>query len=106
MNRRNAHGRGRGNAPVPEPVPAPAVRFTTLSKEYVQLGGTTFTGVEGIIEAQQWLKNIVMVFTGLDITNAQKHQLAAWQLKYAARNWWESVTATTIETDITWPQFR
>ena len=112
MNRQNARGRGRGNAPFPAPAsasvpaPVPAVRFTILSKEYVQLGGTTFSGSEGIIEAQQWLRNVEMVFTGLEITDTQKRQLAAWQLKYAARDWWESVTANTVETDITWPQFR
>ena len=106
MNRRNARGRDRENAPGPEPAPVPAVRFTTLSKEYVQLGGTTFSSSEGIIEAQRWLKNTEMVFTGLDITDAQKRQLAAWQLKNAARDWWESVTAHTVETTITWAQFR
>ena len=112
MNRQNARGRGRGNAPfpaaapVPVLAPVPVVRFTILSKEFIQLGGTTFTGSEGIIEAQRWLRNTEMVFTGLDITDAQKRQLAAWQLKNAARDWWESVTAHTVETTITWAQFR
>lgn len=91
---------------VPEPAPVPVVKFTTLSMEYVQLGGTILTGSEGIIQAQRWLKNVEMVFTGLEFADAQKHQLAAWQLKNAARDWWESVTADTIETDITCLQFR
>ena len=51
---------------------APLVRFTILSKEYTQLGGTEFKGTEGIIEAQQWLKSIEKIFIGLDINDAQK----------------------------------
>lgn len=77
MSRRNARGRGRGNALAPEPAHVPAVRLTTLSMEYVQLGGTIFKGSEGIIEAQRWLKNVEMIFTGLEITDAQKRQLVA-----------------------------
>ena len=100
MSRRNARGRDRGHAPVP------VVKFTTLNLEYVQLGGTTFTGSEGIIKAQRWLRNVEKIFTRLEITDAQNRQLAAWKLENAARDWWESVTADTIETDITWLQFR
>ena len=104
MNRGNARGRVRGIAPAPQPV-AP-VRFTVLRKEFSQLGGTPFTGSESIIEAQQWLRSHERIFTGLEITNAQKRQLAAWQLQEAAQDWWESVTANTIEADLTWEQFR
>ena len=75
MNRRNARGQDRGAAPVPAPAP---VRFTVLCKEFTQLGGTKFTGSESIIEARQWLRSIERIFTGLEIIDAQKHQLAAW----------------------------
>lgn len=104
MNRGNARVRGRGVAPAPQPV-AP-VRFTVLCKEFSQLGGTPFNGSETIIEAQQWLRSLERIFTGLDITNAQKRQLAAWQLHDSALDWWESVTANTVEADLTWEQFR
>ena len=100
MSGRNARGRDRGHAPVP------VAKFTTLNLEYVQLRGTIFMGSEGIIMAQRWLRNVEKIFTGLEITDAQKRHLAAWKLEDAARDWWESVTADTIETDITWPQFR
>lgn len=111
MNRgrgRNARGRGRGFGPIPEApvVPVPPVRFTILCKEFSQLGGTKFIGSEGIIEAQQWLKSIERIFTGLEITEAQKCQLAIWQLDESARDWWEMVTAHTIDENITWELFR
>ena len=101
--RRNVRGGRGGNAPAPQ---APAIRFSTLSKEYTQLGGVKFTGSESIIEAQQWLKSLERIFTGLEITDAQKRQLAAWQLQDAAQDWWESVTSRTDEENITWAQFR
>ena len=103
MNRGNTRGRGRGIAPAPQPV-AP-VWFTVLCKELSQLGGTPFTGSQTIIEAQQWLQSLERIFTGLDITDAQKRQLAAWQLHDSALDWWESVTANTVEADISWEQF-
>ena len=102
--RRNVKGRG-GNAPGPH-APAPAVRFSTLSKEYTQLGGVKFTGSESIIEAQQWLKSLERIFSGLEIADAQKRKLATWQLQDAAQDWWESVTSRTDEETITWAQFR
>lgn len=86
-------------------IPAP-VKFTTFSKEYVHLGGTKFVGSECIVEAQQWLRKIERIFTGLEITDAQKHQLASWQLQGAASNWWESVISREDENTITWAQFR
>ena len=104
--RRNVRG-GRGNGPAQAAPAAPApVRFTTLSKEYSQLGGTKFSGSENIIEAQQWLKSLEKIFSGLEITDAQKRQLAAWQLQDAAQDWWESVTSRIEEDTITWAQFR
>ena len=103
--RRNVRGGRGGNAPGPH-APVPAVRFSTLSKEYTRLGGVKFTGSESIIEAQQWLKSLERIFTGLEITDAQKRQLAAWQLQDAAQDWWESVTSRTDEETITWAQFR
>ena len=45
--RNNRGGRGHGPAQAAPVVPAP-VKFTTLSKEYTQLGGTKFSGSEGI----------------------------------------------------------
>ena len=80
--------------------PAP-VKFTTLSKEYIHLGGTKFTGTESIVKAQQWLKKMERIFTGLEITDAQKRQLASWQLQGAASNWWESVTSRMDDNTIT-----
>lgn len=105
--RKNARGRGRGNGLDGGVVSQenPLVRFTVLNKEYTQLGGTMFIGSEGNIEAQQWLKSIERIFIGLDITDAQKHQLASWQLQEAAQDQWESVIANTPEDDITWTQF-
>lgn len=85
--------------------PAP-VKFTTLSKEYIHLGGTMFAGTESIVVAQQWLKKLERIFTGLEITDAQMRQLASWQLHGAASNWWESVTSRVDENTITWAQFR
>ena len=46
-------------------IPAP-VKFTTLSKEYIHLGGTKFAGSESIVEAQQWLRRIERIITGLE----------------------------------------
>ena len=63
-------------------------------------------GTETIIEAQQWLRDLERIFSCLEITNAQQRQLAAWQMKGAALNWWLSITAQTNEADITWEQFR
>ena len=107
-NRRNARGRGRGDAPEPAQaaVPVPQTKFTTLCQEYNQLGGTKFDGSESIIKAQEWILDLERIFTGLVITDAQKRQLAAWQLQGAARNWWRTVTAQTVEEHITWQQFR
>ena len=92
-------------APAIPAVPAP-VKFTTLSKEYIHRGGTKFAGSESIVEAQQWLRKIERIFTGLEITDAQKRQLASWQLHGAASNWWESVISRVDENTITWAQFR
>ena len=99
MNRGNTRGRGRADAPAPPP--AAPVRFTKLCKDYTELDGTKFTGSETIIEAQQWLRDLERIFSCLEITNAQQRQLAAWQMKGAALNWWLSVTAHTNEADIT-----
>lgn len=87
-NRRNMRGRGQGNAPAPAQavVPAPPTKFTTLCQEYTMLGGTKFDGSETIVKAQEWQLDLERIFTGLVITDAQKHQLAAWQLHRAARN--------------------
>ena len=52
------------------------------------------------------MRSLERIFTGLEITDAQKRQLAAWQLQEAAQDWWESVTAQTVEADISWDQFR
>ena len=38
-------------------------------------------GLKDIIEAQQWLRDLERIFSGLEITNAQQQQLAAWQLR-------------------------
>lgn len=104
VNRGNIRGTGRAAAPAPPP--AAPVRFTKLCKDYTELGGTKFTGSESLIEAQQWLRDLERIFSCLEITNVQQRQLATWQMKGAALNWWLSVTAHTNEADITWEQFR
>ena len=108
-NTDRGRGRGRGVNPVerePPVAPAQPVRFTKLCKEYTQLGGKQFAGSESIVEAQKWLNDLERIFSGLEITDAQKRQMAAWQLKDVARNLWESITAHATETDFTWQQFR
>ena len=122
---RRGRGRGRGNIPIIEEevssvgsgghtahdaqaglvAPAP-VKFTSLSRDYIHLGGVKFAGTETIIEAQQWLTKIERIFTGLEITDAQKRQLTSWQLHGAAGSWWESVVARVDEDTLTWAQFR
>lgn len=122
---RRGRGRGRGNIPIIEEevssvgsgghtahdaqagivAPAP-VKFTSLSRDYIHLGGVKFDGSETIIEAQRWLTKIERIFTGLEITDAQKRQLASWQLHGAASSWWESVVARVDENTLTWAQFR
>ena len=56
--------------------PAP-VKFTSLSRDYIHLGGVKFDGSETIIVAQRWLTKLERIFTGLEITDAQKRQLAS-----------------------------
>ena len=122
---RRGRGRGRGNIPIVEEevssvgshghsthdthaglgAPAP-VRFTSLSRDYIHLGGEKFDGSETIIVAQRWLTKLERIFTGLEITDAQKRQLASWQLHGAASCWWESVVARVDEDTLTWAQFR
>ena len=76
MGTRGNHRGGRGHGPAQAAPVAPApVKFTILSKEYSQLGGIKFSGSENIIEAQQWLKGLEKIFSGLEITDAQKRQL-------------------------------
>ena len=122
---RRGRGGGRGNIPIIEEevssvgsgghtahdaqaglvAPAP-VKFTSLSRDYIHLGGVKFDGSETIIVAQRWLTKIERIFTGLEITDAQKRQLASWQLHGAASSWWESVVARVDENTLTWAQFR
>ena len=122
---RRGKGRGRGNITIIEEevsrvgsrghtthdaqaglvAPAP-VKFTSLSRDYIHLGGVKFDGSETIIVAQRWLTKLERIFTGLEITDAQKRQLASWQLHGAASSWWESVVACVDEDTMTWAQFR
>ena len=90
----------------PAIAPAPPIRFHQLCKEYTELGGTKYLGVESIIETQQWLKKLERILASLAIPDAQKCLLATWQLEEAAQDWWETVTAQTDAANITWLQFR
>ena len=122
---RRGRGRGRGNIPIDEEevssvgsrgysthdtqagLGAPVlVKFTSLSRDYIHLGGEKFDGSGTIIVAQRWLAKLERIFTGLEITDAQKRQLASWQLHGAASCWWESFVARVDEDTLTWAQFR
>ena len=82
--RGRGRGRGRGNIPIVEEevssvgsrghstrgaqdglaAPAP-VKFTSLSRDYIHLGGVKFDGSETIIVAQRWLTKLEWILLAL-----------------------------------------
>ena len=106
---RAASGGAETAAPTPPPpvaaVPAPphvAFNFSTLCKDFTDLGGKPFMGTETYVEARAWLRETERIFGLIGLEDARRVQLAAWQLKGEAAFWWETVEH--VEFD--WAEFR
>ena len=84
----------------------PKLNFVSLCRDFTSLGEKPFFGTEPILGVQQWLRTCEQIFKDLELEDHQKRLLASRQMQKAALDWWDSITATTPEREISWADFK
>ena len=76
-------------------VQPPRDDFAKISKDFANLGGKTFSGVESVIEVQEWLDTCERIFGDLELEDAMKRKVASRQLVGRAMGLWNAIVAVT-----------
>ena len=71
-----------------------------LLREFCSLQPETFTGLEGVWQAEQWICQMDLIFKTIECSDEEKRRLDVFQLTFAAIDWWELEKATLGEEAI------
>ena len=118
------NSRNRQGEPIPQEM-GPTGVFEAFAQRMVQLGGTNnsiapvrpfhgskvlerfralrpekFDGMCDPSKAEQWLREIDLIFDTIECSDQEKRKMVTFQLTYAAADWWESEKATLGEEAI------
>ena len=90
------NGRSQKVSEAVNPLP-PQVSFAALCKDFKNLGGQPFKGLESIIEVQDWLRSCERIFKSMKLIDEREREMASWQLQESAAAWWNAVVANISE---------
>ena len=68
-----------------------------LLKRFRDLQPENFTGLAEAWEAEQWVRQMDIIFETIECSDIEKKRLAVFQLTYSAADWWDAVKATIGE---------
>ncbi|XP_059670978.1 uncharacterized protein LOC132316520 [Cornus florida] len=108
----NQGGAGRGMGQIDEALQMPnpnaeQVPMTTYIRDIRKLGAIKFVRAADPLKAKKWIDDMEKYFEMMDCTEVQKRMIAAFFLWGEARQWWQTVTRTTVDiAAMTWEEFK
>ncbi|XP_059650334.1 uncharacterized protein LOC132296112 [Cornus florida] len=83
------------------------VPIATYKRDIRKLRTIEFVKASDLLDAKNWIDDIEKYFEMMDCTEMQKMMIAAFFLLGVARQWWQTMTRTTIDiTSMTWEEFK
>ena len=80
-----------------------------LLKRFRDLQPENFTGLAEAWEAEQWLRQMDMIFKTIMCSDIEKKCLVVFQLTYSAADWWDAIKSTIgedVARRMTWTSFK
>ncbi|KAL5709694.1 hypothetical protein ACHQM5_020352 [Ranunculus cassubicifolius] len=84
-------------------------QFAKRNKDFISLGGTTFSGETGVIDAMKWIMQCDSLFKVMALSPVEQRELAAHQLTGSALYWWDDIRKgmdPNVFDEMTWVDFK
>ncbi|MDQ4223664.1 hypothetical protein RBK84_04680, partial [Pseudomonas aeruginosa] len=87
-------------------VAPPAIDFPKLCKDFLNLGGKPYLGIESFVETRTWIQVCDRIFRDLGLEGNVRRLITSRNLEGEALCWWDIVVEETNEEEISWDDFK